>query len=73
MQRDKIYDYYNFGVVIGHIIPDDIRPEWESSYRNWSIHETPGAIKGFSVIDNFDMPSYLDKIGINRKNIKFDE
>ena len=49
--------------------------EWsydDFNYDSWDITETNEEIRGFTVMDNFDMILFLEKIGIDDKYIRWE-
>jgi len=62
-QMDKIRNHSKVGKELG--LPNgDTDP--------WSIEETDDFIEGFTWMDNFNMEYFLEKIGIDLKNVKGD-
>ena len=39
--------------------------------NEWSISEDDGHIKGFAIMDNFDMSEYLSVIGVNPEDVRW--
>jgi len=44
----------------------------KDAYDAWDITEEGKYIKGFTSMDNFDMFFFLEKIGIDEKNVEWD-
>ena len=43
-----------------------------SEYDEWEITEDEDVIKGYTMMDNFDMYWYLKQIGVNMEHVEFD-
>ena len=45
---------------------------YNESHNRWNIEIVDGEIRGDTVMDNFDMLWFLDKIGVDEKHIKYE-
>lgn len=62
-QLDKIKNHSEVGESLG----------MEYCEWTWDIVETPTEITGNTIIDNFDMEEFMQKIGVDNTKIHWDE
>ena len=62
-QLKQIRDHRHYGKKLGLEYADD----------EWNISVTDTHVKGDTIMDNFDMREFLDKIGVPEEAVQWDE
>jgi len=47
--------------------------EYVNKHDEWTISETVHKIEGYTSMDNFNMSTFLEKIGVKDEDVKWDE
>ena len=61
-QKEKLFNYYE---VAKEIMPDQYLDDY------WKIDEGEYFIRGFTIMDNFDMQKFLELIGVPATGVEF--
>ena len=71
-QINKILNYQEEAFELGAYTKDDECGKFGWIDNFWYVDETEDEVTGNTIMDNFDMRSFLEAIGVDEKDIEWD-
>jgi hypothetical protein len=58
--------------ILGALLDQELETDTEIEFDAWDIGVDGDSIHGFTIVDNFNMGLFFDKIGVDRRHVEWE-